>query len=387
MSSSNKATKEATKTVFIQKEKKPPDLPDSTGLKSGELGTVIPYSIGLGERLIEEGRSNENPLKKKGKNPISWAGLFNQARKEEEWMNSTVLKEKIEKIQASAKGKVFISDEDLLKARYDSKFILYGKFFWRTPPLELVKNVMPKLWELADTCQVTDLAGGSFAFKFSINADYWKAFTGGPWVLREQAVSLIPWKNDFQPLKEIISMIPVWIQLPGLPYEYMHKEILPQLAAVIGNPLKIDEFTSSGERGKFARICVLLDITKPVQQGLWIESSEGKFFQSVAYENLLNLCFCCGKVGHKENSCRTVNEGTRQEMKNSEANIQTKENEKTDKSKQKAQGMRCKNMLISYLETEELKERLNALGFIDVDDHAYGSILAMEEDRINRGEG
>ncbi|WOK93201.1 hypothetical protein Cni_G01895 [Canna indica] len=91
--------------------------------------------------------------------------------------------------------------------------------------------------------------------------------------------------------------------MSGLPLEFMHDGILSQIAVVVGKPVKIDEVTLSRKRGNFARICILLDLKKPVQQGVWIETMKGNFFQSIAYENLPKLYFRCGKVGHVEQGC------------------------------------------------------------------------------------
>ncbi|WOK94593.1 hypothetical protein Cni_G03298 [Canna indica] len=95
--------------------------------------------------------------------------------------------------------------------------------------------------------------------------------------------------------------------MSGLPLEFLNQKILLQLAAVIGKPVKIDEFTLSGTRGKYAKVCVLLDLKKPIEQGFWGEAKRSCFFQTVAYENLLNICFNCGKVEHQEEQC-SVNE-------------------------------------------------------------------------------
>ncbi|WOL00372.1 hypothetical protein Cni_G09085 [Canna indica] len=59
--------------------------------------------------------------------------------------------------------------------------------------------------------------------------------------------------NDLMLYKKI-EVIPVWIQLPGIPYEYLSSNILPQVVAIIGKPLKNDSYTQNGVRGKFARV-------------------------------------------------------------------------------------------------------------------------------------
>ncbi|WOL20089.1 hypothetical protein Cni_G28891 [Canna indica] len=56
-------------------------------------------------------------------------------------------------------------------------------------------------------------------------------------------------------------------------------------ATTIGKPVKIDEYRLKGSRGKFAKVCVLLDVRKPVEQGVWIDTKEESFFQTIAYEN------------------------------------------------------------------------------------------------------
>ncbi|WOL17501.1 hypothetical protein Cni_G26294 [Canna indica] len=148
------------------------------------------------------------------------------ARKEEEWHESRELNAKIGKIQGSAKGIVFIAEEDL----------------------EAVRNLMPKIWNLKFGCQIVDLSAGFFAFKFANEDEYWNVFLEGPWFIRGQALSLIQWKEGFQPMKEVITVVPIWIQMPGLPYEFMHKTILPQIATTVGKTIKIDGHTLSGER-------------------------------------------------------------------------------------------------------------------------------------------
>ncbi|WOK94310.1 hypothetical protein Cni_G03012 [Canna indica] len=229
--------------------------------------------------------------------------------------------DKIKNIQEQATRKVVIAEEDIEKARKECQLVLYGKFFGKTPALELVRNLMPKLWKLNGSCKIVDLASGFFAFKFNEENYYWKVYAEGPWFLRGQALSLIQWRENFQPMKEEISVVPVWIQMPGLPLEFMNQEILLQLAAVIGRPVKIDEYTKACDRGKFARICIQMNLKKPIEQGFWVETKGYKFFQTVAYENLLNICYCCGRIGHKEEVC------SQRERKENEVSVQKKSKE------------------------------------------------------------
>lgn len=48
-----------------------------------------------------------------------------------------------------------------------------------------------------------------------------------------------------------------------------------------------------------ARICVQLEMDKP----LWHHVTIGRFTQAIQYENVPNLCFACGRIGHKLETC------------------------------------------------------------------------------------
>ncbi|CAI0559011.1 unnamed protein product [Linum tenue] len=53
------------------------------------------------------------------------------------------------------------------------------------------------------------------------------------------------------------------------------------------------------ERGKFARIAIELDMTKPLPTRIRLDG----YWQQVLYENLPQICFECGRIGHSEDTC------------------------------------------------------------------------------------
>ncbi|WOL10598.1 hypothetical protein Cni_G19357 [Canna indica] len=192
------------------------------------------------------------------------------------------------------------------EARKECKLVLYDKFFGRTP-LELVKNIMPKIWKIKSECNVVDLSASFFAFKFSNEEDYWEVFSGGPWFLRGQTLSLISWRENFQPLKESIEVVTVWIQFPGLLFEYLHENIIPQLVVVIGRPLKIDEYTLSGTRGKFVRV-------QRKKRGVIKQTYAGNAQEKNSFMILNNSIAEEYKIDYDKGNCNTnVNE--RKDMK------------------------------------------------------------------------
>ncbi|PKA58227.1 Uncharacterized protein AXF42_Ash012950 [Apostasia shenzhenica] len=120
-----------------------------------------------------------------------------------------------------------------------------------------------------------------------------------------QAVGFDLWKPGFKASSSCIPPIPVWIRLPGLPIEYWGPKTLVMIASHAGFPIMMDEFTATRERGLFARICVKMDLQKPLSAGTWIHGSDGRFFQRFEYEGLSDLCFSCGLLGHPTSNCPT----------------------------------------------------------------------------------
>ena len=64
----------------------------------------------------------------------------------------------------------------------------------------------------------------------------------------------------------------------------------------IGPVLRIDAHTACGIRGRFARLCVQVNLDKPLAKSLTI----GKRNQAILYEGINSLCFSCGRIGHRK---------------------------------------------------------------------------------------
>ena len=96
-----------------------------------------------------------------------------------------------------------------------------------------------------------------------------------------------------------MASVAVWIRLNELPIEYYHAEALLQISKAIGNVLRVDTHTTSESRGRFARICVQVDVEKPLVTAILI----GKGEQPVCYKGIHKLCFECGRIGHRKDLC------------------------------------------------------------------------------------
>uniref|UniRef100_A0A2N9H633 CCHC-type domain-containing protein n=1 Tax=Fagus sylvatica TaxID=28930 RepID=A0A2N9H633_FAGSY len=135
--------------------------------------------------------------------------------------------------------------------------------------------------------------------RFESNNDFESILKGGPWFIGDHFLSIRPWVPDFKPSEASVSSIAVWIRLPELPVEYYDKGPLLLIGGSIGPVLRVDYNTATGSRGRFARICIQIDLEKPLIRMLRL----GKIRQVVVYEGINALCFTCGIIGHKKEAC------------------------------------------------------------------------------------
>ncbi|KAK9991264.1 hypothetical protein SO802_026249 [Lithocarpus litseifolius] len=89
------------------------------------------------------------------------------------------------------------------------------------------------------------------------------------------------------------------IRLPELPIEFYEPSELLKIGKAASLVLRIDSHTANGEMGQFARLYVQVNLDKPLIRKIFL----GKLAQSVLYEGINTLCFSCGRIGHKLESC------------------------------------------------------------------------------------
>ena len=74
---------------------------------------------------------------------------------------------------------------------------------------------------------------------------------------------------------------------------------MQHISKAIGNVLSVDTFIASETRGRFARLCIQINVEKPLITTIMI----GKLEQLVTYEGIHRLRFGCGRVGHRRENC------------------------------------------------------------------------------------
>lgn len=123
---------------------------------------------------------------------------------------------------------------------------------------------MPHLWPTAAPYKFIDCAGDCFIIKFGNQQDYQMALLNGPWVVYGHYLTVQPWTPEFSPLDHSVTHVVGWVRLPMLPVKYYQNSVVRAIEQMLGSVIRIDYNTEVGERGRFARLAVVIDLSKPL---------------------------------------------------------------------------------------------------------------------------
>ncbi|CAN1188819.1 hypothetical protein LINPERHAP2_LOCUS39561 [Linum perenne] len=164
-----------------------------------------------------------------------------------------------------------------------------------------LKRRLEQLWAKAGHIQVSDLSNEFFLVRFSSADDYQRAMLNGPWKIFDYYITVARWSPDFNE-DEPHGKTLTWVRLPKLPIHFFNHTAVNRIGNHIGRTIRMDLATAEGARARYARVCVEIDLSKPLLGKYMI--GDRVFF--VEYESLENVCHTCGHYGHKAESCPTL---------------------------------------------------------------------------------
>ncbi|CAI9088678.1 OLC1v1023081C1 [Oldenlandia corymbosa var. corymbosa] len=155
------------------------------------------------------------------------------------------------------------------------------------------------MWKPKGDIKHVDTIEGYHLYRVTNEEDFYSILLNAPWSLDETYIRVLPWNKGFNYKEDNLTAVPTWIRIPGLPVDYFHEDLLRSLIKPLGRYIKADKNTLAVERGKYARLTVELDLTKPSLGKTKIDGIE----YNIEYEDLQKICFTCGKYGHLKNEC------------------------------------------------------------------------------------
>ncbi|XP_039052923.1 uncharacterized protein LOC120194792 [Hibiscus syriacus] len=171
------------------------------------------------------------------------------------------------------------------KMRKPWRKTLIIKILGRTVAYKTLINRVTNLWKLEGEFECIDLSYGFYAIKFQNMVDRAKVLMEGPWKIMDHYITVQRWRPNFVVASASIPSTAVWIHIPGLPIEYFKESVLCNLGRLVGKPLKIDYHIAWSTRGRFARICVEIDLNTPLLSKVHI----GNRVYNIEYEDCIQF--------------------------------------------------------------------------------------------------
>ncbi|XP_075639222.1 uncharacterized protein LOC142611079 [Castanea sativa] len=173
------------------------------------------------------------------------------------------------------------------------------KVFGKTVGYQFLHSHILSLWKPEGWMDCIDLGSDFFLIKFHTKDDHDRVLRDGHWFVGGHYFSIRCWEPNFRPSSANLSSVAVWIRLPELSIKYYAPSALREIGEAIEPVLRIDAHTAVESRGRYTRFCVQVNFNEPIIKLLKM----GGIDQPVQYEGIHSLCFACGHVGHKAESC------------------------------------------------------------------------------------
>ena len=102
----------------------------------------------------------------------------------------------------------------------------------------------------------------------------------------------------FYPYSATIEYIDQYVRISHLPWGFWEEHILTALLKSIGIVVHVDHNTLLKKKGKFVRVCLHIDVTKPLPGTLTIPTPSRQLNIPITYEGLHEVCTLCGASDH-----------------------------------------------------------------------------------------
>lgn len=160
-----------------------------------------------------------------------------------------------------------MTKEEKIAARKPWRSSLIIKLVGRTIGYQYLLKRIQAMWKTQSEPTLIDLTNNFYIVKLEHREEYERALLDGPWMIADHYLHVQKWKPKFRVDKAEIDSLPVWLRFPVLPVDFYSECWLKKAGNNIGRTIKVDIATPLASRGRFARVCMEVDLNKPLMGG------------------------------------------------------------------------------------------------------------------------
>ncbi|XP_023637455.1 uncharacterized protein LOC111830187 [Capsella rubella] len=187
-------------------------------------------------------------------------------------------------------------------AMAENRFILMGRpVMPRRQNLRSIIASMPRVWGQSGLVHGRIIGGNQFQFIFPSEESLSTVLRRGPWAFNDRMLVLQRWFPDNAPL---INFIPFWVQVRGIPFHFLNRDVISHIGRSLGPLLDVDYDGEAAARVEFVRVQISWDIQLPLRFQRHIQFQEGvNTLLRFRYERLRGFCEVCGLLTHDTGAC------------------------------------------------------------------------------------
>ncbi|KAK2648341.1 hypothetical protein Ddye_015830 [Dipteronia dyeriana] len=165
-------------------------------------------------------------------------------------------------------------------------------------------KVIEQIWNVIETVEIEMISDNIFMFQFSLLEDRGMVWSRGPCHFDQKLIILEKPKGAGEVMKMEFKRTELQVQLFNIPLMCMNRSSARQLANMVGKAIEIPS-DSKECRGKFVRVNVEIDVTRPLKRAIKLRLDEFNSMITIPikYERLPEFCYGCRVLGHSLHDC------------------------------------------------------------------------------------
>ncbi|KAL9280739.1 hypothetical protein AtEden1_Chr5g0110771 [Arabidopsis thaliana] len=204
---------------------------------------------------------------------------------------------------------VTIPEAMVAQAAVDNRFILLGRpVMPRRQNLRSIVASMPRVWGQSGLVHGRLIPGNQFQFIFPSEESLEMVVPRGPGAFNDRMLILQRWTPmaNAPPL----NTIPFWIQIRGIPYQFLSRDVIEAIGRAIGDVMDVDYDVEAVARVEFVRVQINWNVDNPLRFQRNFQFQEGvNTLLRFRYERLWGFCEVCGMLTHDSGACLILNGG------------------------------------------------------------------------------
>ncbi|XP_013665443.2 uncharacterized protein LOC106369893 [Brassica napus] len=190
----------------------------------------------------------------------------------------------------------------------ENRFVLIGRpVMPRRQNIRAIIATLPRSWGY-EGIQGRLVEGRRFQFVFPSEESLEMVIRRGPWAFADRMLIMERWTPDFNPL--MLNFIPFWIQIRGIPFQYMSQDVVIHIGRALGMYMEVDYNAEVTARREYARVRINWNVDEPLRFQKQFQFLPGiNTLLRINYERLRGFCEVCGMLTHDSGACLIQNGG------------------------------------------------------------------------------